>query len=431
MGMMLRHGESGNRLSNFKLCIACCCYDNVTAGFAHSLMQTCVELTKQGVEYCTLLFTGNCHVDDARNKLVRDFLATDCTHLMFLDADLRFDSDDVLALIKHDKDVVGAIYPYKEARERYVVKPIEGEIIGEDGLLKVSGIGTGFLKIRRSVIERLMEVSICHVDQMDGLDGAGQIPIIFERIVADNVRLGGDLAFCWKWRSLGGEVFADPSISMYHIGLNEWAGSYKTYLKRNEEKGLLAEINLIKQGNETAQTIYDLCQTYGNDNYAATSEMVLTCICLARETVGNILECGTGLTTLAMAAANPDVRIYALEQDVYWASYIQSLLDCYELKNVRVLLCPLKNYGSFSWYDVPDMFQMFDLAVCDGPRSTRGGFYEVMHNNVKPTAPIVFDDYGTHVIDVAKGWGGKLNVFGGIRKFAILTREKTADMVPA
>ena len=49
-----------------------------------------------------------------RNSLSRDFLNTDATHLMFIDADIGFNPEDILPMIDADKDIICGMYPKKE-----------------------------------------------------------------------------------------------------------------------------------------------------------------------------------------------------------------------------------------------------------------------------------------------------------------------------
>ena len=52
-------------------------------------------------------------VERARNVLTKNFLESDCTHLLFVDSDIAFLPRDVQRIISHDEDVVGGIYPLK------------------------------------------------------------------------------------------------------------------------------------------------------------------------------------------------------------------------------------------------------------------------------------------------------------------------------
>ena len=72
------------------------------------------------------------------------------------------------------------------------------------------------------------------------------------------------------------------------------------------------------------------------------------------------------------------------------------------------------------------------MVYCDGPRGERSKMFDMVSGKVKKNAIMVFDDYGFRINEEElKKWGSNYKIMGGYRKFAILTREKTADMVPA
>lgn len=87
-------------------------------GFSHGLyLKSCLDLqtlcSKHGIE-CRFSFLFNeSLITRARNYLVDEFLRSDCTHLMFIDADINYNPIDILALLTIDKDIIGAPYPKK------------------------------------------------------------------------------------------------------------------------------------------------------------------------------------------------------------------------------------------------------------------------------------------------------------------------------
>jgi hypothetical protein len=137
----------------------------------------------------------------ARNYLVDEFLRSDCTHLMFIDADIGFDPNDVIALSViaaegTDKEIVCAPYPkkciawekIKRAVDRgfadkdpdnlekyvgdYVFNPKEGSgSIALDEPVEVLEGGTGFMMIKRHVLEQMIakHPELHYVDSI-GLD---------------------------------------------------------------------------------------------------------------------------------------------------------------------------------------------------------------------------------------------------------------------
>src|SRR5688572_25346759 len=70
-------------------------------------------LSEVGIQSALLILEGNCHVDDGRNSIVRDFLESDCTDLVFIDADVTFEPKSLVTLCGYNEDIVGGVYPYR------------------------------------------------------------------------------------------------------------------------------------------------------------------------------------------------------------------------------------------------------------------------------------------------------------------------------
>ena len=87
-------------------------------GMAHGLyIKSCLDLqsvmTKYGIETKFSFLFNESLITRARNYLVDEFLRTDFTHLLFIDSDIHYNPQDVLALLALDKDVIGGPYPKK------------------------------------------------------------------------------------------------------------------------------------------------------------------------------------------------------------------------------------------------------------------------------------------------------------------------------
>ena len=195
-------------------------------------------------------------VTRARNVLVAYFLASDYTHLMFIDADIEFQTEDLLKLYAHKKDVVVGAYPKKGVawdrirsnladpankektlsdREiaafgsdyainfKFVDK--ETKTIGvENGLIKLHDAGTGFMMISRAAILKMIkaypelkynnDVNIANADLKD------HFYALFDTMIdpIDRRYLSEDYTFCRRWQEIGGDVWLDPSISLNHYG---------------------------------------------------------------------------------------------------------------------------------------------------------------------------------------------------------------------
>ena len=74
---------------------------DISPEWAFALAQSCIELTKQGIPIELEIYSENCHVDDGRNRCVRDFLDSECSQLIFIDPDVRWEPKDLKKLIEH------------------------------------------------------------------------------------------------------------------------------------------------------------------------------------------------------------------------------------------------------------------------------------------------------------------------------------------
>ena len=80
-------------------------------------MKSCLDLQTTFQQYgitsrFSFIFNESL-ITRARNYLVDEFLRTDFTHLLFLDSDIHFNPQDIIAMMALDKDVIGAPYPKK------------------------------------------------------------------------------------------------------------------------------------------------------------------------------------------------------------------------------------------------------------------------------------------------------------------------------
>lgn len=212
------------RAAGQKVFLAVPTYSGLAAGFSFALFHSADALRDAGIQHELALYSGDCHVDDARNRLVRDFLETDCTDLVFIDADLRWEPDDLVKLLKYDRDVVGSTYPFKADDAGYPVALMGGDAVADkDGLLEVYALPTGFLRIKRHVLQALADQAIKFHPKSDD---RSDFPLIFERQVHNGYRRGGDYAFCNKWRGMGGKIHFAPEFEFEHFGEHSWTGSF-------------------------------------------------------------------------------------------------------------------------------------------------------------------------------------------------------------
>jgi predicted O-methyltransferase YrrM len=152
--------------------------------------------------------------------------------------------------------------------------------------------------------------------------------------------------------------------------------------------------------NDCDNVLSDLSFGWGNTFWSASDEYVLACAKHAWDCNGPILECGSGLTTIVLGAIarKTGQTVWSLEHNEDWARRVQRYLHRYRIRSVRIMLSPLRDYGSYCWYapSLEKLPETFGLVVCDGPpHDTRGGRYgllPVMGDRLPAGTTILLDD---------------------------------------
>ena len=364
-------------------------YSDPDSSYTFAISKSREALHKAGIPTAYLLLSGNTHVDDGRNNAVYEFLQSDCTDLVFLDADVSWKAEDLVRLCKFDCDIVGGVYPFRVTtakRRGMPYRPLAGAE-PEGGLVEVEGLPTGFMRIRRSVLEAMAADSPAYFSKKDDRDN---VPLIFERTLEAGTRWGGDLNFCNKFRAAGGRVYAATGFHLGHAYKGVIRDSLGAYLRRRAGTSLHYVVERIQSGAESAEDYTEAYEFIGND-WAASDEILMIAVAAARKADGPVIEAGSGLSTVLMAAAT-DHPVYAIEHSPYHADQLRSMVRAVGLKNVSVVSCVMND----GWYDIEDaLTQMpghYALGLNDGPPRALGdrmGFLETMGDSVDM---IVCDD---------------------------------------
>lgn len=223
--------EKAISLAKRKLMVAIPAYDgklNIQGAFA--LAQLATEAPKYGFTLQLAHMSGSSIITRARNYLVKYFMDSDATDMLFIDADVRFKADDVIRILamSDGKDVVCGSYPRRGGKTSFFTDIDFGpndDVYFDDGLLRVKRIGTGFMLIRKHVIEKLIAAHpewAYHVDIDDSTHYS-----IFDFKSTPKGYVGEDYLFCDRVREHGMTVHLDPDINLGHFGTNEWTANFR------------------------------------------------------------------------------------------------------------------------------------------------------------------------------------------------------------
>jgi hypothetical protein len=203
-----------------------------------------------GLNLKVLFKDGDALITRARASLISQFLDDpSATHLLFVDADIGFEAEQVLRLIECGADMCAAVYPIKRIDWEKVKRTIEtarpdpaaaalkyvfevddpNAVIAKAGFVKVRYAGNGFLMIRRQALQRMCahypQLQYKRDHSIDASTASDNRFALFECMIAeDGTYLSEDFAFCKRWTDMGGEIWADLGSKLSHVGPMAFCG---------------------------------------------------------------------------------------------------------------------------------------------------------------------------------------------------------------
>ena len=208
------------------------CYSHtVSLGFWLSTLQLEGLLCQHGIAHGLIPLKGDPYLAKARNHIVTLFLDdfTPGTDLFFLDDDVSFPAEAVLRLLNHPADIVAGVYPHKNEIGTWPaeIASRDGRLIQKDGAYLANLAPTGFMRIKRHVLERMAKDADTYPDR-DATGRERRFYNIFECGYARGPGewWGEDFAFIAKARGLGFDPYIVADIDFGHQGMREWTGNY-------------------------------------------------------------------------------------------------------------------------------------------------------------------------------------------------------------
>lgn len=178
------------------------------------------ELERRG--YVIWRVRGYAAIDAARSQVASDALAQGFGELMWVDADIAFDPDDVDKLRQHGLPLVCGIYA-KKSRRQFACSflPQTRQVVfgARGSLMEIRYCGFGFVLTRRVLYEtmqRHLHLPVCNQRFQTPL-----VPYFAPLIVGQGEEawyLGEDYSFCERAHRCGFRVMADTAIRLWHVG---------------------------------------------------------------------------------------------------------------------------------------------------------------------------------------------------------------------
>lgn len=250
-------------LQKRKLFVATPMYGGQCAGmFTRSIADLSAICAKYGIPLQLYFLFNESLITRARNYCVDEFMRSGATHLMFIDSDIGFNPQDILALLAiqtddSEYDVIGGPYPKKciswekikqavdkgvADKDPHVLEKFVGDYvfnpksnqreipIGEP--VEVLEIGTGFMMIRRKTFEDYekafpeLHYKPDHV-RTEHFDGSREIMAYFDCIIDPQSKryLSEDYMFCYNVQKMGSKVWLCPWMQLQHVGSYVFGGS--------------------------------------------------------------------------------------------------------------------------------------------------------------------------------------------------------------
>jgi len=250
-----------------KLFVATPMYGGQCGGmYTRSICDLTALCVKYGIEVRSYFLFNESLITRARNYCVDEFLRSDAEHMLFIDSDIGFNPQDVIAMMalqtpESEYDVMAGPYPKKCITWEKIKQAVDAGVADEDPnrledfvgdfvfnpavdendpLTKsirldepaqVLETGTGFMMIRRSTFDKYKAAYPQYSYKPDHIrteafDGSREIHAYFDCIIDPKTKryLSEDYMFCQNVRNMGSKVWMCPWMHLQHTGAYVFAG---------------------------------------------------------------------------------------------------------------------------------------------------------------------------------------------------------------
>ena len=208
------------------------CYNSmVHSDYLHSI----ISYHEKGLPFSVMTIGNESLITRGRNTVLSYFHKLEqFTHLVFIDADIFLSADDLVKLLSHEKDVIGAPVPLKGFDEKGNHVTNIGSVIKDygNGLVTTEKLGNAVMILSRRAVNALVGFAKANKDvyygnplsRGDSIDDALMYDVFKVGVLNKNFSEAGDYLsedyyVCETLRKAGFEVFVDTTCKVRHNGM--------------------------------------------------------------------------------------------------------------------------------------------------------------------------------------------------------------------
>lgn len=250
-------------LKKKKLFVAVPMYGGQCAGmFTRSIADLSALCTHYGIQVRFYFLFNESLITRARNYCADEFMRSGDTHMLFIDSDIGFNANDIIAMLalqtdESPYDIIAGPYPKKCISWEKIKLAVDKGVADEDPSVlekfvgdyvfnprsgtreiklnepvEVMEAGTGFMMIRRKTFEMYdaaypeLMYKPDHV-RTEHFDGSREIMAYFDCIIDPETKryLSEDYMFCYNVNKMGGHIYLCPWMQLQHVGMYVFGGS--------------------------------------------------------------------------------------------------------------------------------------------------------------------------------------------------------------
>lgn len=251
-------------LRNRKLFIATPMYGGQCAGmFAKSVSDLSALCANYGIPLQMYFLFNESLITRARNYCCDEFMRSDASHMMFIDSDIGFNPQDIIAMMalqaqdEEKYEIIGGPYPKKCISWEKIKAAVDKGVADDDANVlekfvgdfvfnpkggqqsiaigepcEVLEIGTGFMMITKKAMQRFADTYPEYMYKPDHVrtehfDGTREIMMFFQAEVDPETKryLSEDYWFCQKAQKANIKTWLCPWMKLQHVGTYIFGGS--------------------------------------------------------------------------------------------------------------------------------------------------------------------------------------------------------------